>query len=139
MFKSKEKSNTGGSAADSISMIAAGMKIVGDVESENDMRIDGHIEGNIYCKSKVVLGQSGKIDGDLQAANADIFGTVNGHVLTRDLLCLKSKCTINGDIKVGRLDIQQDAEFNGSCTMMHEQTTPKLLTEKSPVLQEEVI
>jgi cytoskeletal protein CcmA (bactofilin family) len=134
MFKSKKK--TGASfAADSISIISVGMKIAGDIDAEHDMRIDGHIAGNVYCKAKVVLGALGKIDGDLHTLNADIFGTVNGNVLTKELLCLKSKSFINGNINVGRLDIEPDAAFNGQCTMTHERTHEIVQPEKTLLLQ----
>jgi len=135
MFKSREK-NKSSFAADSISIISAGMKIIGDIEAEHDMRIDGTIVGNVYCKAKVVLGAAGKIDGDLQAINADVLGTVNGNVLTKELLCLKSKCLINGNINVGRLDIEPEAEFNGQCTMAHDATHEKSKLEKTLSLQE---
>jgi cytoskeletal protein CcmA (bactofilin family) len=129
MFKNKEKSKSSSFAAESISIISAGMKVNGDIESEHDMRIDGNIKGHVYCKAKVVLGPSGEIEGDLHAVNADIFGTVNGNVATKELLCLKSKCFINGNISVGRLDIEPEAEFNGQCTMMHTHASenPKMI------------
>lgn len=122
----KDKRNSNGKKADypvgSVTTIAHGTKINGDIESDNDMRIDGTVTGNIICKAKVVLGESGHIEGDLNAAAADVFGTVNGHVATKDLLCLKTKCVINGDLHVGKLDIEQNAIFNGKCNMVQEQS-----------------
>jgi cytoskeletal protein CcmA (bactofilin family) len=135
MFKNKEKSRSS-FAAESISIISAGVKITGDIEAEHDMRIDGNITGNVYCKGKVVLGPTCEITGDLQAANADVFGTVNGNVLTKELLCLKSKCFINGNISVGRLDIEPEAEFNGTCTMLHDHASEKAKMDKALQLQE---
>lgn len=125
MFPKDKKSSTGKSdyPVGSVTTIAQGTKINGDVESGNDMRIDGTVTGNIICKAKVVLGESGHVEGDLQAMAADVFGTVNGHVSTKDLLCLKSKCVINGDLHVGKLDIEQNAIFNGKCNMVQEPST----------------
>ena len=103
--------------ADSLSMIASNMHITGNVTAGHDMRIDGSIDGNVNCKAKVVIGRAAIINGNVQAENADVFGTVTGNISTNDLLSLKSKCTINGDLTVGRLDIEPDAGFNGNCTM----------------------
>lgn len=101
----------------SVSTIAAGTTVNGDIESDSDMRIDGNIIGNVYCKSKIVLGESGIVQGDVHAQNADVFGTVNGNVISKDLLCLKPKCTVNGDINTNRLQIEPNATFNGQCKM----------------------
>lgn len=112
----KEKAKSSGSAG-VISTISHGTTLNGDILSDNDLRIDGHIIGHIQCKAKVVLGESAVVDGDVAAANADVFGIVNGNVTTTELLCLKSKCVINGNISVGRLDIEANAVFNGTCNM----------------------
>ncbi len=131
----KDKRNSNGRQdypVGSVTTIAHGTKINGDVESDNDMRIDGTVTGNIICKAKVVLGESGHVEGDLQANAADVFGTVNGHVSTKDLLCLKSKCVINGDLNVGKLDIEQTAVFNGKCNMVQE-AMPQQSAKKQPV------
>ena len=126
MFRAKEKSKLAAFAADSISIISGGLKIHGDIDAEHDMRIDGAIVGNVYCKARVVLGANGSIEGDLHAMNADVLGKVNGNVVVKDLLCLKSYCLINGNITVGHLNIEPDAEFNGTCTMVHDDEGVKL-------------
>jgi cytoskeletal protein CcmA (bactofilin family) len=108
----------------SVSMIAPGTTVSGDIESDSDMRIDGNIIGHVICKAKVVLGESGIIQGDLQAGNADVFGTVNGNVVTEDMLCLKTKSTVNGNITTARLQIEPYAVFNGQCSMTSTKTKP---------------
>lgn len=117
--------------AGAVSTIATGTTVNGDMESDSDMRIDGNIIGNVYCKSKIVLGESGIIQGDLHAANADILGTVNGNVIAKDLLCLKAKCTVNGNVNTKRLQIEPNATFNGQCKMTSDQvTTGKTMSDK---------
>lgn len=111
--------------AGTVSTIAAGTTINGDIESDSDMRIDGNIIGNVFCKAKIVLGESGIIQGDVTAVNADLFGTVNGNVLVKDLVCLKSKSTVNGNIGTKRLQIEPNATFNGQCKMASEQSVEK--------------
>ncbi len=127
--KTKSEGKYGFFPADSISTVAGSMRMTGDIEAEHDMRIDGKIYGNVYCNAKVVLGPSGIIEGDLHAQNADIFGAVAGNVIVKDMLCLKSKCNINGNLTVGKLDIEPEASFNGNCSMVHDVAgvqTPKL-------------
>ncbi|MBS1772501.1 MAG: polymer-forming cytoskeletal protein [Bacteroidetes bacterium] len=116
-----------------VSTIAAGTTVNGDIESESDMRIDGNIIGHVYCKAKVVLGESGIVQGDLFSGNADIFGTVNGNVVSKDMLCLKSKATINGNIQTARLQIDPNAVFNGQCKMTSDHA-PQVVPEKKAVV-----
>lgn len=119
-----------------VSTIAAGTTINGDVESDSDMRIDGNIIGNVYCKAKIVLGESGIVQGDLHSANADIFGTVNGNVIIKDLVCLKSKSTVNGNLNTKRLQIEPNATFNGQCKMTNDQVAGgKMVTDKKAELK----
>lgn len=117
----------------SVTMIAAGTTVHGDIESESDMRVDGNIIGNVVCKAKIVLGESGIIQGDLHSSHADVFGTINGNVATKELLVLKAKSTINGNLSTGRLQIEPNAIFNGKCTMTSEQ--PTHISTSAPALQ----
>jgi cytoskeletal protein CcmA (bactofilin family) len=128
----KEKSRNQ-QASGPMSAISNGTTIQGDILSHNDLRIDGHIVGNISSNAKVVIGELAIVDGNIDAQNAEIFGTVNGNVNTVELLCLKSKCVINGNISVGRLDIEANAVFNGKCNMnqpQQEQKKPTLVIEE---------
>lgn len=120
----KEKTKSPAPAG-AMSTISNGTAIQGDVISDGDLRIDGHIMGHIRCNAKVVVGDSAIVDGDIEAQNSDVFGTVNGNVLTTELLCLKSGCVINGNISVGRLDIEANALFNGKCSMSIPQQSQK--------------
>ncbi len=123
--KDAEKNNVS-KGNTSVSTIAAGTTINGDMESDSNLRIDGNIIGNVYCKAKIVLGESGIIQGDIHAENADVFGTVNGNVLAKDLTCLKAKCTVNGDINTTRLQIEPNATFNGQCKMTSSSEQPSV-------------
>ena len=125
--KAKSPAPTG-----AMSAISKGTTINGDLVSEGDLRIDGNITGHIRCTAKVVVGESAIVDGDIEAQNADLFGTVNGNVVTTELLCLKSGCVINGDISVGRLDIEANAIFNGKCNMGSRQNQPESYETPAP-------
>ena len=100
-----------------INIINAGTNIVGDLNSEGDLRIDGTVKGSITVKTKLVLGPSSKVDGNVKAANCDLQGTVNGNISIEDLLTVKSTAKIIGDIKSQKLVIESGAEFNGNSQM----------------------
>ncbi|HET9057636.1 MAG TPA: polymer-forming cytoskeletal protein [Chitinophagaceae bacterium] len=99
------------------SIIASGTIITGNIVCEGDIRIDGTLKGNINSSNKVVLGPEGKIEGDIEAKQAEIFGTVCGKLIISDLLSLKEKAQVEGDIYTGKLNVEPTISFNGSCYM----------------------
>ena len=111
---SYEKSNglNGGAT-----LISAGTTLKGDIQSNSDLRIDGTIIGNIRSNSKIIIGSSGVVEGDIEANQADITGKVNGNIRVKDLLQLKGECNITGNVQAGKLQIEPTATFNGQCHM----------------------
>ena len=104
-------------------IIGGGTKVVGDIETNGDLRIDGAIEGNIKSQGKLVLGQAGTIKGTVHCASAELAGTFEGSIEVADLLSLKSTANYKGEMKVNKLSIEPGAKFNGQCTMTDGKTT----------------
>ncbi len=113
-IQSNNKNETGST---SINLIGAGTVIEGDIRSNGDIRIDGAVYGQVFSKAKVVIGNTGIIEGDLNCQNADISGTVKGKSSVNELLYLKSSSKLNGDIVTGKLVVEVGAAFTGSCNM----------------------
>lgn len=114
---SYETPNPYTSGSNTMNVIGKGTTITGDIDTSNDIRIDGKLEGNLYCKAKVILGNSAILEGNLQAIHAEISGEVIGKVEVTEMLTLKNSSTIHGDINTGKLVIESGAKFNGSCKM----------------------
>jgi len=115
MFAPKNKA--GEPAQSSTTIIGAGTVITGDLESSGDIRIDGTLVGNLHSKAKVLIGQEGVVEGDINGQQADIMGKVTGMLRIRELLQLKGRCVVTGEIYTGRLEVEPTATFNGSCHM----------------------
>ncbi len=101
----------------SINLLGSGTKIIGEIISNGDFRIDGTLQGNIKLKGKLVLGQTGRIEGNIVCQNADFSGTVCGNVKVYELLSLQKTSKIDGDINIGKLSIEPGAVFSGKCFM----------------------
>jgi cytoskeletal protein CcmA (bactofilin family) len=101
----------------SINLIGSGTTIKGEITASGDIRVDGSINGNIQTKGKLVVGNTGTIDGEIVCQNADISGRINAKMLVKELLTLKSTAHFNGEINVSQLAIEPGAIFSGSCSM----------------------
>ncbi len=110
---SKTDSNEGGS----INLIGSGTAIVGDITSNGDVRIDGTLKGNITITGKLVVGSTGKVEGNVYCQNADVSGEIHGTVSSTDLLTLKATAKVMGDIVTGKIAIEPNATFTGTCKM----------------------
>ena len=97
--------------------LAFGTKIIGEIQAENNFRIDGAVEGSIVCKGKVIIGMKGLIEGSLTCASAEILGSFKGKIIVSDTLSLKSTAKIEGEIKTKILSIEPNAIFTGTCDM----------------------
>jgi cytoskeletal protein CcmA (bactofilin family) len=122
MFNKTTRENTSGgnrseATGSSINLIGNGTVIEGDIRSNGDIRIDGTVYGNVVSKAKVVVGNTGVVEGDVNCQNADISGTVQGKTTISELLFLKSSSNVNGDIVTGKLIVEVGATFTGSCNM----------------------
>lgn len=101
----------------SINLIGNGTTITGDIKSNGDVRIDGTLKGNLSISGKLVVGASGNIEGNVICQNADISGEIHGKVSVTELLSLKASAKVLGDIVTGKISIEPNATFTGTCNM----------------------
>lgn len=117
MLTSKEQKRVAEEISNSSNTIGKGTVLEGNIETYGNIRIEGKVIGNIKSKSKVALGNSSSVQGNIVAQNADIEGEVIGKLEVSELLVLKATAVINGDIVTGKLVVEPGAVFNGSCKM----------------------
>ena len=103
--------------SNSSTIIGKGTVLEGNIETLGNLRIEGKAIGNVKSKSKIALGDSSLVEGNIVAQNAEIAGEVKGFIEVSDLLILKSGSVIHGDITTNRIIIESGASFNGQCKM----------------------
>lgn len=103
-----------------INIITAGTLIKGDITASGDFRLDGTLEGNIQLNGKLVVGDSGVVNGNILCVNANIIGAVNGNLSVKELLSLNATARVKGDILINKLSIEPGAVFTGKCRMLDE-------------------
>lgn len=117
MFTSKEEKRVAEEISNSSNTIGKGTFLEGNVETYGNIRIEGKVTGHVKSKSKVALGPSSQVHGNITSQNADIEGEVKGKIEIAELLVLKSTAVVNGDISTGKLVVEPGAVFNGGCKM----------------------
>lgn len=101
-----------------VSRISSGTFVKGEIASQNDIRIDGSFEGNLYSKGRVVIGENVVIKGEIICQNADLWGEFSGELHATDTLSLKAGCKMTGNVHVRRLQVELGSVFNGNCNML---------------------
>ncbi len=117
MFSDNKKDKQPMETTSNQNIISKGTKIVGDLMSEGDFRIDGVVEGNLKTNGKVVVGKSGHIKGTLQGTDAHFEGKFSGKLALSGTLTLKTSSHIEGEVVVGKLSVEPGATFNVTCMM----------------------
>lgn len=117
MFKNKQEEMATQEASNSSNIIGKGTIVEGNVEAYGNIRIEGRINGSVKSKSKIALGQSSYVEGNIIAQNAEISGEVKGVVDVSEQLILRPSAVIAGDIITGKLIVESGAVFNGGCKM----------------------
>ena len=97
-------------------LIGEGCKVEGNFFVPTTTRIDGTIKGDLTGENGIVIGNQGKVEGNVCASEVIVYGHVKGNI-EADRLELKRGANINGDITANNLITEQGANFNGKCAM----------------------
>jgi len=120
--KQKEKNNNTVSTSSSngngqglTCIIAPGTRIEGKFTTTEDIRLDGVIVGEINCKKKVVMGQTGKVEGNVETVDSAIRGNVKGEIKVSGTLHLHETAKIDGTIIARKMVVDSGASYSGDC------------------------
>ncbi len=111
--------------ANDVTLVSKGTVIKGDIVSATDIRVDGGIDGTVYSKGKIVVGESASLAGNLLCSNLDLWGKMNGSLCVKNTLSIKSTASVLGNIHANRLQVEMGAQINGGCRMISEQEFEK--------------
>lgn len=100
-----------------INFIEPNTKVIGEIHSQSDFRIDGTLEGSIQTTGRVVIGKEGVVKGKISCTNSDIMGRFNGHIEVSNLLSIKSEGLVEGEVTTGKLSVEVGALLNAQCLM----------------------
>ena len=93
-------------------IIGEGASIKGEIMEENEITIQGNVDGNIECKD-LIVGKTGSIKGKIKADTLTVEGSVEGEINIRDLLKLMSSSYVSGKISYGSVQINEGGKLIG--------------------------
>jgi cytoskeletal protein CcmA (bactofilin family) len=105
------------SIAAAMTFISDGTQLLGDIKVENDLRVEGYLKGTVEVGGMLILGPTGKIEGQVTARSATVAGQILGNLKGHEKIVLEAKSALVGDLQTRELVINEGAMFQGNCSM----------------------
>ncbi len=103
-------------------IISRDLRIKGNLSSDNDIWIDGVVEGDVTTQGNISVGESGKILGGVSATEIRVSGTIHGDINAVESTVCDSTAEIDGDIHSPRLSVESGAVISGRIDMGRSET-----------------
>jgi cytoskeletal protein CcmA (bactofilin family) len=119
------------------SLIGNTLLIKGEVFSEDEILIDGKIQGKINVKNRVVIGVNGNVEADIDAREVIIKGKVTGNIKGGQRVEIVSTGVLHGNINSPRVVIADSGVFEGNIEMHGREEKSKDREGTSAVVQQQ--
>jgi cytoskeletal protein CcmA (bactofilin family) len=103
------------------SMIGSSSSFIGEIDTKGTLRIDGAVQGNISA-DWVIVGEKAQIKGDISARGIVVGGRIDGNLRAKEIVEIKNKGQVRGEILTSKLTITEGAVFDGRSSMQREET-----------------
>lgn len=105
------------------SLIGENIKIIGKIEGKGNLRIDGIVQGDIDYDGNIVVGEDGKVYGNIKSKDISLAGTIEGNVHSKTKLVILPTGKLLGDLVVASFIVHEDAIYEGNCKMINDKVT----------------
>jgi cytoskeletal protein CcmA (bactofilin family) len=113
----KERAPVAGGAGNLNAFLGEGTSFKGTLTFEGTVRIDGRLEGEIFTKDTLVIGEGAEVSAAIHAGVVVISGTVHGNITAERKIDIHASGRLFGNISTPSLVIEEGVVFEGSCTM----------------------
>ncbi len=100
-------------AAPETTYIDRGCQMSGELKFRENVRIDGHVEGEIHGDKTVVVGEDATIRARIEAANVIVHGTVEGDIVASGEITLHKSAAVTGELQTGGIVVERGARLRG--------------------------
>lgn len=97
-----------------VAVIGASMRIKGEIRSQEELYIDGEVEGSLETGHCLTVGPNGKVKANIKARQVTIFGNVKGNVEVSEKIAIRQNGSLIGDIRTAGIMIDDGSYFKGS-------------------------
>ena len=108
-------------------ILSSDVEIKGSIKFQNELTVDGKLEGEINSSGILTVGENSEIKGEIKTKSVTVFGKVHGNVTVEERCELKSHAVLYGDLKATRLIIEEGATFVGKS-----EVTPNKVAMRTP-------
>jgi cytoskeletal protein CcmA (bactofilin family) len=109
-------------------VIGKNVTIKGQIFSQEDLTIDGEMEGSVELKEhRLTVGPNGRVQAGIKAREIVVLGSINGNVEAADKIDIRKEARLVGDIKTARIVIEDGAYFKGSIDITRGGSTSEAL------------
>ena len=105
--------------------IGPAMHINGEIRTDEELLVDGEVEGSLESHHLVTVGPNGKVRANIKAREVVIYGAVQGNIEVTDKIAIRDQGSLVGDIKTSGISIDDGAYFKGSIDITRPQ--PKVV------------
>jgi cytoskeletal protein CcmA (bactofilin family) len=121
-------------------VLSSDVEIKGSIKFQKELLIDGKVEGEINSDGVLTIGENADIRGEIKTKSITVYGKVHGNIIVAERCELKSKCTLQGDLKAARLVIEDGATFigksevtSGTVSTKAASTRPEVVRHDEPI------
>jgi cytoskeletal protein CcmA (bactofilin family) len=108
-------------------ILSSDVEIKGSLKFQNELTIDGKIEGEITSTGVLTVGENAEIKGEIKTKSVTVLGKVHGNITVEERCELKAHAALYGDLKATRLIIEEGATFVGKS-----EVTPNKVAMRQP-------
>jgi cytoskeletal protein CcmA (bactofilin family) len=100
-----------------LSVFGPTLRFKGELRAQEDIKIEGRIEGTIHHQQRIVVGQKGEVVATVSAAQIDVDGKVQGDMSAKKSIKVNQSAVVRGNLRAPSVSITEGANFNGGVTM----------------------
>jgi cytoskeletal protein CcmA (bactofilin family) len=108
------------------SVLGPSLRFKGDLVADEDLVVQGQIEGSILHTRSLTIGAQGRMQGDIKARRITVEGTVDGDLYALDSVVLRAGAIVRGNVFANKVSVAEGAKFSGRIDMDNAPTVPNV-------------
>ena len=116
-------------------VLSSDVEIKGNLKFSGELTMEGKLEGEISSDGVLHLGESGAVNGNLNVNTVIVRGKINGNVIAKEKIEIKSKAEVFGDIRASKLVIEEGVTFVGKTEVNPNKVAPSTQPPRPPGLE----